>query len=183
MRIYKLISILVISLSCLRGAYADLECPPPGSMRVALANATAVFAGEVVSEEYPDVNTDPSGKPAEARVLVIKLKVKRWWKGDGAEEVQLYTSSRKYPDGRISEIANDFFFREGESYLVYAYGPKEKLRTDGCGRTRNLADAGEDLRELGEGKVPEKKRSTSSGEAKAKKRLQRTRLKQALVAI
>jgi len=174
MTIYNFILILVISLSCLRGAEANLECPPLGSMRVALANATAVFAGEVVSEEYRDVNTESSSKPAEAKVLVVRLKVKRWWKGDGAEEVQLYTSSRKYPDGRVSEIANDFFFREGESYLVYAYGHEEKLRTDGCGRTRKLADAAEDLRELGEGKVSEKKGSGSSGEAMPNKALQLT---------
>ena len=38
-----------------------------------------------------------------------------------------------------------------------AYGPEERLRTDGCKRTRRLAGADEDLLELGEGTVPEEK--------------------------
>jgi hypothetical protein len=31
------------------------------------------------------------GEPREAKALVLKLKVNRWWKGNGADEVELYT--------------------------------------------------------------------------------------------
>ena len=158
MRNYKLILILVTLPFCLQGVDAGSECPPWGSVRMSLSNSTAVFSGEVVSEEYRDTKTDAWGEPAEAKALVVKLKVNRWWKGSGAEEVYLLTSVRKFPDGRTSLLADDFFFRKGESYLVYAYGPEENLQTDGCTRTRGLAEAGEDLSELGEGTVPEKLR-------------------------
>ena len=140
-----------------RGVDADYECPPPASVRISITNSTAVFSGEVISEQYWDLKDDPAGEPMDVKVLVVKLKVKRWWKGNGAEEVDLYTSARKYPDGTTSLMAEDFRFRKGESYLVYAYGNQAKLRTDGCTRTRILAEAEEDLRELGESRVPEKK--------------------------
>ena len=126
-------------------------------MRVSVNQSTAVFTGEVVSEEYLGVNTDSSGHPTTAKALVVKLKVTRWWKGDVSEEIHLYTSVRKYPDGSSSEMAEDFRFRKGESYLVYAFSRDAHLETSGCSRTRKLAEAEEDLRELGEGKLPDKK--------------------------
>ena len=132
-------------------------CPPPVSVTMSIKNSTAVFSGEVISEEYRDVKEDSLGEPKEAKALFIKLKVKRWWKGNSAEEVELFTSVRKYPNGTTSVMAEDFVFHQGESYLVYAYGPEERLRTDGCKRTRKLADAEDDLLELGEGTAPERK--------------------------
>ena len=119
---YMLTFIFVSALFSLRGLDAAYECPPEGSVRASVSNSRAVFSGEVVSEEYRDIKADPPSEPGDAKALIIKLKVKRWWKGNGAEEVSLYTSVRKYPDGRISVDAEDFRFRKGESYLVYAYG-------------------------------------------------------------
>ncbi len=136
-----------------------LECPPRASVADALSRATAVFSGEVVAEEYRRVDYSASGGVGEARVLVVKFKVERWWKGGDAEDVFLYTSVMKTPDGRRIATSEEAFFsfRKGESYLVYAYGPPDKLRTSGCARTKNLTQAGEDLRELGEGNAPKRK--------------------------
>lgn len=133
------------------------ECPPKASVAISVKNSTAVFSGEVKSEEYRDVKEDWMGQPRQAKALVVKLKVTRWWKGNGVDEVELYTSVRKYPDGTMSEMAEDFPFTKGESYLVYAYGQEEKLWTSECTRTKRLADAEKDLLELGEGKPPENK--------------------------
>ena len=133
------------------------ECPPRASVAMSIKNATAVFSGEVISEEFRDIREGSLAEPKKAKALLIKLKVKQWWKGNGTEEVELYTSVRKHPDGTTSVMAEDFVFETGESYLVYAYGPEEKLSTDECKRTRKLANAGEDLLELGEGKAPERK--------------------------
>ena len=147
----------VILVSLLFSVGSAYECPGVASVAVSIKNSTAVFSGEVISEEYRDVKKDSVGEAREAKALFIKLKVKRWWKGNRDEEVELYTSVRKYADGTTSVMAEDFLFQKGESYLVYAYGPAERLRTDGCQRTRKLADAEKDLSELGEGTVPEKK--------------------------
>ncbi len=54
-------------------------------------------------------------------------------------------------------MAEDFRFWKGERYLVYAYSRAGNLQTSGCSRTRELARAEEDLRELGEGNLPERK--------------------------
>jgi len=142
----------IILVSLLFSVGSGYECPGPASVAISVKNSTAVFSAEVISEEYRNVKEGSMGEPREAKALVIKLKVKRWWKGNGAEEVDLYTSVRKYPDGTQSFMEEDFRFRKGENYLVYAYGPEERLRTDGCKRTRRLADAEEDLLELGEAK-------------------------------
>ena len=116
---YTVSLILVTLLSLLCVAY---ECPSPASINISVSRSTAVFSGEVISEEYRKVKEDSLGEPREAKALFIKLKVKRWWKGIGAEEVDLYTTVRKYPDGTQSFMAEDFRFRKGENYLVYAYG-------------------------------------------------------------
>ena len=147
----------IILVSLLFFGDSAYECPPPASVAISVENSTAVFSGEVISEEYRDVKEGSMGEPREAKALFIRLRVKRWWKGNRDEEVDLYTSVRKYPDGTQSFMADDFRFRKGENYLVYAYGQGEKLRTNGCTRTKKLADAEKDLLELGEGIVPEKK--------------------------
>lgn len=154
---YRLISLAVISFTLFTGGSAELECPRQPKVRDALAAAAAVFSGEVMGEEYRDVRTDSSGRPAEAKAQVVKLKAEKWWKGSGAREIFLYTSARKYPDGSTSLSADDFTFRKGESYLVYASGPEAELRTSGCTRTIKLDEAGDDLRELGEGRDPDER--------------------------
>ena len=133
------------------------ECSPPPSVQISLNKSAAVFVGEVVAEEYRDVNTDSMGKPATAKALVIKLKVMRFWKGNVQEEVYLYTSERKYPDGTESLDAEDFRFHKGERYLVYAFSRNGHLQTHGCTRTRKVTEADADLRELGEGELPKRK--------------------------
>ena len=155
MQSLKLILVsLFLSLQVVGVSY---ECPPQAPVHVSVSQATAVFSGEVISEEYRDIKTDSSGKPTDVKALLVRLKVKRWWKGNEAEHVDRYTSVRKYSDGTTSVMAEDFQFRKGESYLVYAYGQEAKLWTTGCTRTRKLTSAGEDLGELGEGKAPKNK--------------------------
>src|SRR6185295_9094655 len=81
--------ILVSLLFSLGRAY---EFPGPASVAISVKNSTAVFSGEVKSEEYRDVKEDSMGEPREAKALVVKLKVNRWWKGNGTDEVELNTS-------------------------------------------------------------------------------------------
>ena len=61
---YMLTFILVSVLFSVRGLDAAHECPRVGSVRVSVSNATAVFSGEVISEEYRDVKADPPSEPA-----------------------------------------------------------------------------------------------------------------------
>jgi hypothetical protein len=45
-------------------------------------------------------------------------------------------------------------FEVGARYLVFAYGDDAKLETNICQRTKELAQAAEDLKLLGKGKSP-----------------------------
>ncbi len=89
---------------------------------------------------------------------MIKFSVERWWKGSGEEEVLLHTGVSRFPGGYTRIAGEDFKFKVGEEYLVYAFGENESLATDQCARTTKLEKADEDLQALGEGRLPEKKR-------------------------
>jgi hypothetical protein len=148
------IHLLAVTLLLLTGGAAELRCPGRPGVTDAFSRATAVFSGEAVSKEYRRVDLSASGGVGELEVLAVKFKVKRWWKGGAAREAFLYTSVTRTPGYGISSHAEGFAFTKGESYLVYAYGPPDRLRTNACTRTSLLARAGEDLHALGEGSAP-----------------------------
>jgi len=129
------------------------DCPVTASVPDEVNRAAAVFSGEVIAEEYQEVK---DGEDAGAKVLTVRIKVERWWKGKGTNEVTMYTSVTKFPDGTTRSYAEDFRFQKGESYLIYAFGLEDKLRTSECSRTKQLSKADEDLRQLGEGRAPVK---------------------------
>ncbi len=119
-----------------------------------LTNATAVFSGKVIAEEYRPVVPPTAETPEGSEVLVITIMVDRWWKGDGKAEAEMYTSITKLPNGLRQMYAEDFHFEIGKSYLVYAYGQPDRLNTDVCKLTRKIEDAADQLREIGEGEAP-----------------------------
>lgn len=69
-------------------------------------------------------------------------------------EVFLVTYSTRDANGTSMRPSCDYNLKEGESYLIYASGKQNKLRTNHCMRTRRLTKADEDLKRLGEGKEP-----------------------------
>lgn len=144
-----ILSLLIFSVS----PNVTFDCPVPATVPDEVKRATAVFVGEVIAEEYREIK---DGEDAGAKVLTVRIKVKRWWKGNGANEVIMYTSITEFPDGTTRRFAEDFRFHKGESYLIYAFGPQDKLRTSECSRTKKLSVAEEDLNQLGEGYEPTK---------------------------
>jgi len=104
------------------------------SVKRALESSRAVFAGEVLSEEK---NGD---------IKTFKFKVEKYWKGAGKKEivVSVYQTARYQSP-----------FKEGEKFLVYAMGDEDgKLTVSRCSRSRALEYAGDDIKQLGEGKTP-----------------------------
>jgi hypothetical protein len=124
------------------------ECEPPGSASVELHRATAVFAGEVVTQEFRELKDEASRERLGEGALVTRFKVERWWKGGEAKEVEVFTTAAQ-EGAEIHTLPEDVRFRVGQKYLVYAFGPAEELRTRRCSRTRGLKDAGEDIPEPG----------------------------------
>ena len=125
---------IMVSGAAIAAACSCIPSPPP---KKALEQASAVFAGKVTKIE-------PAGDAEKA----VTIEIVKTWKGDHGKSVTLYTAN----DG----AACGYAFKKGESYLVYAHlvkrGEEKQLETNICTRTARLADAKEDLKELGEGK-------------------------------
>ena len=68
--------------------------------------------------------------------------------------VFLITRETRNSDGSGGSTDCEYPFKIGETYLVYANGKENELRTSLCSRTSPLTLAEEDLRILGEGKEP-----------------------------
>ncbi|HSO74807.1 MAG TPA: hypothetical protein VLU47_08215 [Blastocatellia bacterium] len=138
------------------------RCWLPGSLSEEFEQATSVFSAKVVAEEYRLVEPATPGLPQGSEVLVVRLSVARWWKGDIGEEAEMYTMVAKLPDGSSQMYAEDYRFEIGKEYLIYAFGPPERLRTSVCTRTVRIEKAEADLRKLGEGNMPRNKTRNGS---------------------
>ena len=161
MKVLFLILILLIEANASFASFA-LECRARRSVSEELKHSTIVFSGKAVAEEYRPIITAPPGWPEGGEILVIKFSVARRWKGSVEEEVFLYTGVSRWPGGYRRIAGEDFGFKVGEQYLVYAFGENEHLHTTECERTTKLEKAAEDLKELGEGRLPEKKKAKVS---------------------
>ena len=121
------------SLGCTCQIYGD------GSPRAFRHYAKIVFAGEVVEVKQ----TIESERENGASQYAVRFRVERYWKGPVPAEAVVHTDLHGCgPD-----------FKVGTRYLVYAMG---KTLETACTRTRILADADRDLRELGPGKDPKR---------------------------
>ena len=111
----------------------------------AFQKAKVVFVGKVISVE------DPTG-PAEqlqsriydlVRPIKVHFTVERVYLGKKLNEIEIGT--------RTGGLEWGYEFKVGETYLVYAQESEteqEVLIVKGCGRTRLITDATEDLRLL-----------------------------------
>jgi len=157
----KILFLILILLIEANAGFA-LECRARRGVSEELKHSTIVFSGKAVAEEYRPIITAPPGWPEGGEILVIKFSVARWWKGSVEEEVFLYTGVSRWPGGYRRIAGEDFGFKVGEQYLVYAFGENEHLVTTECERTTKLEKAAEDLKELGEGRLPEKRKAKVS---------------------
>jgi hypothetical protein len=126
--------LLVLLPDC---AYA-CSCGLVSTQRL-LSSSEAVFSGEVV-----DLKRDQKGPFG--GVDKVSFRVSEVWKGPNRETLELTTQSQ--------ESACGYPFKEGQEYLVYAYGKGESFETGICNGTHPLSKADEDLALLGNGEKP-----------------------------
>lgn len=118
-------------------ACSCLRPPPP---KEALKKSSAVFAGKVKSIKRVGM------------MNVVEIEISRTWKGTKGKTATVKT--------HVSSATCGYGFKTGEKYLVYCNAPpkgakKSKVfKTNICTRTKTLAMAKEDMKELGEGKKP-----------------------------
>lgn len=94
--------------------------------------ATAVFEGVVVaSDDYR-----------------VTLRLRKRWKGT-EDEVILRTGAVRGYDGSALPEECGYQFKQGEAYLVYAYGEREEMKASYCS-TLQLKDAAEEEQGLDE---------------------------------
>lgn len=109
----------------------------------ALPHATVVFAGEVVANRW--VN---SGWAGFGHHYEIEFQVDVVWKGPRHETMFIYT----LPDS--GGCGGYPFFKEGQEYVVYAYGDTDAARVGLCSRINLVTQAHEDFDFLGDGTAP-----------------------------
>ena len=137
-------------------AFACTCAMPSGSQKEraeqALSDSEAVFSGEVVDyEKSPLATTMMEGSMLtimmSPRPATVTLQVSEVWKGSKQQTVQVATD---VADG----VSCGYPFEKGQTYLVYAYGGQQDLKTDGCTETKLLSKAGADLEALGASEKP-----------------------------
>src|SRR5689334_8045308 len=69
-----------------------------------LKSATSVFSGKVIAKEYRPIKNSAEHPPG-SEELVMKIAVEQWWKGDGREEMEMYTGEIKEPNGFVWSYA------------------------------------------------------------------------------
>lgn len=116
------------------------SCVEPDVPRAALAKATAVFSGIVVSMDYRYSGPVQSS----ADPVTVTFRVDEVWKGPEKAFLSISTA--------ISSVSCGYEFHLGESYLVYASGPEDHLEVSLCSRTKPKAMADDDFEALGQGK-------------------------------
>jgi len=152
MKTYKYLFLVAILMFFTVNTLLAAECPVFGTPSEELKDADAVFSGKVIAKELRKI-TDASSEDFGGKRLFVKLKVNRWWKGSGDDEIVLQTSIVYFAD-TMKEYGEGFRFQNSESYLVYAFYYNGAFGTSGCKRTRILSEVDGDLKELGEGFPP-----------------------------
>ena len=112
------------------------SCAEPGPPKAELERAAAVFVGKVTKLE----------QNVERHQLTVTFEVRKAWKGAKEKKLTLTTP--------LDGAACGFSFGDepGGEYLVYANADPDNpgsLETNICTRTKALAEADSDLKELG----------------------------------
>jgi len=116
------------------------KCVKPLGVKEELSRSDQVFSGKVLSIK------DEKGSNGNIKKVVL-FKVSQTWKGSKVAKIKIITGQGGGDCG--------YSFQKNHDYLVYAkqsdmYGKKELVAIT-CSRTKDLADAKEDLVILGKG--------------------------------
>ncbi|HEX5658847.1 MAG TPA: hypothetical protein VFX59_16750 [Polyangiales bacterium] len=142
MRLSALLAFAVCLLVARPSAHA-CKCMLP-ELEPAREDASALFEGRVLAID--DIAGASAATNGEKKITVA---VVRTWKGvDSEEKVELYTNG--------STAACGYPFAKDASYLIYTRTHEGRLSVSNCSRTKQIADAGEDLAKLGAGATPVK---------------------------
>lgn len=153
MNYVSVIAALLLLTSSADRALARCYVPTPSKM---LQGARVVFVGKALSIIDPGMPTDGLSFRVInlVRPVTVRFAVERVFRGKKVREVEVMTQTGGLEWG--------YEFTVGQTYLVYAQGSEtaeKALVIGGCGRTRLVAEAEEDVRFLNRlGKAKERNR-------------------------
>lgn len=107
------------------------------SMQERFERSEAVFSNRVIETEVIQPNMF---------TMKATFQVDRAWKGLSEDTVTIMTPTQGSACG--------YFFEQGRSYLVYAFGDRHPLSTSSCGGAMPIETAAGHLVFLGQGHVP-----------------------------
>jgi hypothetical protein len=137
------LGLLVVLPDCASACSCAMVGSQKEMAKQALSDSTAVFSGEVLDvEKGPPLRMLGFNTPSSK----VTLRVSEVWKGSGQETLEVSTPSQESVCG--------YSFKEGQEYLVYAYGKEEPFKVDLCSATKPLSKAGASLQVLGDGQRP-----------------------------
>jgi len=122
------------------------SCAAPPSVEEELSRKTAVFSGTVTKVVKPDKEIIDSSRD----LVEVTIDVEKVWKGELNKQTTVYTAIGSESCGFVD-------FRQGEKFIVSAYGTADRLETGMCELTKPVEQAGAALEQLGEGYEPESK--------------------------
>ena len=111
-----------------------------------LKTSKAAFSGEVLKINETSQRGNVTGLD-----VTVNMRLKQVWKGQLAKQVIINTSD--------NSAACGYSFEAGKSYLVFAHSSNDKILATGlCSGNRPLETAGEELKILGKGRKPQKRK-------------------------
>ncbi len=110
----------------------------------AYERATAVFVGKVLA--VTTLYNPPTKLSGKTPYYEVRLEVEKSWKLIDRQEVIIVTEN-VYQNTCGS-------FSQGDTYLIYADSLNDIFYVSSSSRTNRLADSGEDLKVLGEARLP-----------------------------
>lgn len=128
-------------------------------------SSTAVFSGKAIGFEWRKEKRPQRdfpahidmGDPDDWETKVVRFKVDRWWRLAADAEIVLYTDEKRNTKTNMGSGSScDYSFEKGESYVVFAHGPENRLSTHSCAGNQPIGRAGEYLKFLGKGEEPRK---------------------------
>src|SRR6185369_8419633 len=132
-----LIGLATVVMMSLAGAGNACSCGRELPPCEAFSGASAVFVGRVLDAAQQNEIKNDDGTRSIYDVGAIRFEVKESFLGVTRNSVVIHSGTGGGDCG--------YWFKRGETYLVYAYGKPDELSTGICTRTRPVAKAEEDL--------------------------------------
>jgi hypothetical protein len=127
---------VLLAAACWFSLPSDAQACVCASSEKQPSHAEAVRA---VQGQFSDALAVFVGEPVGGNTLTVRFRVQSVWKGELGTEVTMATGAEPTSDGLIQISSCDYHFRQGQAYLVFAFGKTlETMKAHACTFTSAL---------------------------------------------